>query len=73
MSDDNPRPARLQHPEPSTPAGRGLLLVEALAEQWGQRRPNHGKTVWARLALPPDLYWLTAVPSPFPEPDRHLA
>jgi anti-sigma regulatory factor (Ser/Thr protein kinase) len=53
VSDDNPRPARLQHPDPSTPAGRGLLLVEALAEQWGQRRPNQGKTVWARLALPP--------------------
>jgi anti-sigma regulatory factor (Ser/Thr protein kinase) len=53
VTDDNPRPARLQHPDSDTPAGRGLLLVDALAEEWGQHRPNHRKTVWARLALPP--------------------
>ncbi|WP_221357132.1 ATP-binding protein [Streptomyces beigongshangae] len=33
-------------------SGRGLLLVEALADGWGIR-PHHpaGKTVWATLAL----------------------
>lgn len=32
--------------------GRGLLLVEALADDWGSR-PRHpaGRTVWATLAL----------------------
>ena len=31
--------------------GRGLLLVEALADQWGVTPRGEGKAVWARLAL----------------------
>lgn len=32
--------------------GRGLLLVEALADHWGvTRRGDAGKAVWARIAL----------------------
>ena len=53
VTDDNPQPARLQQPDPNTPGGRGLLLIDALAERWGQHRHDNGKTVWARLALPP--------------------
>lgn len=30
--------------------GRGLLLVEALAEEWGVQASPTGKTVWCRLA-----------------------
>lgn len=35
-------------------AGRGLLLVEALAHRWGvdERRAGIGKTVWAELLAP---------------------
>ncbi|MFF1547750.1 ATP-binding protein [Streptomyces sp. NPDC058291] len=36
-------------------SGRGLLLVEALADRWGwapELRPR--KTVWAEVVLPPD-------------------
>lgn len=29
--------------------GRGLLIVTALAHQWGVRDETHGRTVWARL------------------------
>ncbi|WP_211207293.1 ATP-binding protein [Stackebrandtia nassauensis] len=29
--------------------GRGLLIVTALAEQWGVRDESGGRTVWARL------------------------
>lgn len=33
-------------------AGRGLLLVDALADRWGvEPRPPSGKTVWACLAF----------------------
>ncbi|MFF5261183.1 ATP-binding protein [Actinomadura viridis] len=33
-------------------SGRGLDIVDALAESWGMRRlPQRGKCVWARLAL----------------------
>ncbi len=37
-----------QHPGGGGESGRGLLLVEALADDWGVR-PHHpgGKTVWA--------------------------
>jgi anti-sigma regulatory factor (Ser/Thr protein kinase) len=31
--------------------GRGLLLVEALADEWGVTPRGSGKAVWARLAL----------------------
>ncbi|MFM9582678.1 ATP-binding protein [Streptomyces caniscabiei] len=51
------RPERLPHPEPpSTEAesGRGLLLVEGLADRWGvtEGRPPR-KTVWAEVKLAP--------------------
>lgn len=35
--------------------GRGLLIVEALAEQWGVERRPGGKAVWARLRRCPGL------------------
>ncbi|URN12053.1 ATP-binding protein [Streptomyces radiopugnans] len=42
--------------------GRGLLLVEAVADRWGVReRCGPGKTVWAEFAL-------KAVPGGFPGP-----
>ena len=49
-----------QHPRLRTPAteamhGRGLVLVEALADQWGVTpRAVVGKAVWAVLAIPDD-------------------
>ncbi|HLI01219.1 MAG TPA: ATP-binding protein [Acidimicrobiales bacterium] len=53
VTDDNPEPAELKQPDPLTPGGRGLVLVDAIAEQWGQRRQAGHKTVWARLRVPP--------------------
>ncbi len=52
VTDDHPSLAQLQHPNPSHPRGRGLLLVDALSERWGQFRDGAKKTVWARLTLP---------------------
>ncbi|MFH8840709.1 ATP-binding protein [Streptomyces sp. NPDC017868] len=47
-----PRPGRLPEPELAE-GGRGLLLVERLAERWGwcPRLGAPGKTVWAECAL----------------------
>ncbi|MGW2701467.1 ATP-binding protein [Streptomyces sp. NPDC001340] len=51
------RSDRLPCPQRSTPdgeAGRGLLLVDALADRWGVAhglRPR--KTAWAELTFPP--------------------
>ncbi|MET9671789.1 ATP-binding protein [Streptomyces sp. NPDC006482] len=43
----------LQPPHPEGDSGRGLLLVEALADRWGVGLgPVPRKTVWAELDLP---------------------
>ncbi len=48
--DDLPR---RRAPAPDAESGRGLLLVEALADRWGvQPGPVPRKTVWAELDLP---------------------
>ena len=39
-------------------AGRGLQLVDALAESWGAAPQERGKSVWARLPLP--ATWATS-------------
>ncbi|MFB6843309.1 ATP-binding protein [Streptomyces sp. NPDC056373] len=44
----------LRTPDPAAESGRGLLLVEALADRWGvaeERFPR--KTVWAELGCTP--------------------
>lgn len=49
-----PRPGQLSGPGPEpADGGRGLLLVEALADRWGwcPRPGAPGKTVWAERAL----------------------
>ncbi|WP_405872164.1 ATP-binding protein [Streptomyces zaomyceticus] len=50
------RRERLPRAQPASPegdSGRGLLLVEALADRWGvELGPAPGKTVWAELVLP---------------------
>ncbi|MEU5219088.1 ATP-binding protein [Streptomyces sp. NPDC020807] len=51
-----PRPGRLPGPDPGAePAegGRGLLLVDGLADRWGwcPRLGAPGKTVWAEITL----------------------
>ncbi|MFI5566144.1 ATP-binding protein [Streptomyces sp. NPDC051740] len=50
-----------RHPPPGTPSpdgesGRGLLLVDALADDWGvlPHPTGPGKTVWAQCAPPPE-------------------
>ncbi|SDC26629.1 Anti-sigma regulatory factor (Ser/Thr protein kinase) [Streptomyces prasinopilosus] len=42
-------------PAPDGESGRGLLLVDALADDWGvlPRPTGPGKTVWAERVLPP--------------------
>ncbi|MGW0879245.1 ATP-binding protein [Streptomyces sp. NPDC002671] len=63
--DDLPR--RRRPPAPDAESGRGLLLVEALADRWGVKLgPVPRKTVWAELDLPPG----PAETAHSPEPDR---
>ncbi|MCP2253189.1 Histidine kinase-like ATPase domain-containing protein [Prauserella aidingensis] len=58
VSDADPRRPEVLHPGPEVDHGRGLLLVAALADDWGvdrARRPagQDGKVVWAELPYPP--------------------
>ncbi|MEU3299948.1 ATP-binding protein [Streptomyces sp. NPDC006678] len=44
------RPAMPREQNPDDESGRGLLLVDALADRWGtEPRPPSGKTVWAEI------------------------
>ncbi|WP_240140069.1 ATP-binding protein [Streptomyces sp. MUM 178J] len=47
-------PLTLPTPDPASESGRGLLLVAALADDWGvaPRQAAPGKTVWAELRVP---------------------
>jgi anti-sigma regulatory factor (Ser/Thr protein kinase) len=45
-----PRPRR---PRPWQPGGRGLLLVDEIADAWGTSVESDGKWVWFRLSLTP--------------------
>ncbi|MFG2584921.1 ATP-binding protein [Streptomyces malaysiensis] len=49
----DPREGRptLADPAPDDESGRGLAIVDALAETWGVRERVVGKTVWARIRL----------------------
>ncbi|MFJ8855052.1 ATP-binding protein [Streptomyces sp. NPDC102437] len=54
VSDAGEGRPRMQRPGALDTAGRGLQLVDALAERWGvdERRAGIGKTVWAELLAP---------------------
>ena len=50
VSDDDPSPPRqVSGNTPSDPTGRGLLIVDALADRWGFHPEGLGKAVWAEL------------------------
>jgi hypothetical protein len=36
---------------PTSPTGRGLHIVEALADRWGVDKTAEGKTVWFEIDL----------------------
>jgi hypothetical protein len=49
--DDNPHLPQRRLAGPDDECGRGLMLVEALATEWGTRPGPAGKTVWFTVAL----------------------
>jgi PAS domain S-box-containing protein len=50
VSDSDGQVPRILHPSDEEEHGRGMILVEALAAQWGTRPTHTGKTVWCQLA-----------------------
>jgi len=50
--DDNPALPVLQEAEVTGEHGRGLLLVDFLADSWGYYAADGGKVVWCEVAIP---------------------
>lgn len=55
----------------SVTGGRGLLLVDALAAEWGVSPQSDGKAVWVRAPTPPG--WPHAAACPCSTSDRAVA
>ncbi|MGC7097692.1 ATP-binding protein [Amycolatopsis lurida] len=51
VSDGSPEPAAYRTPD--NDGGRGLRMVDAYVDAWGQTIGDDGKTVWADIALGP--------------------
>lgn len=43
---------RRRRPGPMSTSGRGLMLIEAVADRWGSEPRGQGKAVWCEFALP---------------------
>lgn len=53
--DRSPANPEIPHADTDSEAGRGLMIVAALADRWGSHRTRRNrKTVWAELILPAD-------------------
>ncbi|WP_155060299.1 SpoIIE family protein phosphatase [Streptomyces blattellae] len=52
VGDDSPVVPRMRHALLSDEGGRGLFLVDQLAERWGATRVSTGKVVWFEQPLP---------------------
>ena len=49
VADGDPTAPAVQRPCADRPGGRGLLLIDLMAVNWGVVRRPAGKVVWARL------------------------
>lgn len=55
VGDNGPGWPRLQNPAPDQRRGRGLRIVETIADDWGVATTASGKEVWANIAISPKL------------------
>jgi signal transduction histidine kinase len=53
VSDSGEGEPRLRSPRPTDPTGRGLRILDAMADTWGvvSATPRTGKTVWFTVAV----------------------
>jgi anti-sigma regulatory factor (Ser/Thr protein kinase) len=52
VSDRSPVAPQPKEYSPTAPDGRGLLILDDLADAWGVDVAQSGKTVWFELAIP---------------------
>ncbi len=53
VDDSSPLEPRQRTPSDEDTGGRGLILVDAMAEAWGVTPVRHGKRVWFEVLVPP--------------------
>lgn len=53
VADDTPDLPVLRHPDTDATHGRGIQIVDTLADRWGATRSRDRKTVWFELTLLP--------------------
>lgn len=52
VHDASPSEPVVRHVEPSSPGGRGVMLIDALSADWGVERESDGtKTVWFEVPV----------------------
>jgi anti-sigma regulatory factor (Ser/Thr protein kinase) len=49
ISDDSEAPPAVRQPGPGTAGGRGVQLMDVLAQRWGVQPRHGGKAVWFEL------------------------
>jgi anti-sigma regulatory factor (Ser/Thr protein kinase) len=54
VADESSSGPMVRHFSQQAATGRGLLLVEELADRWGSDPRDPGKVVWFEMALPQD-------------------
>jgi serine phosphatase RsbU (regulator of sigma subunit)/anti-sigma regulatory factor (Ser/Thr protein kinase) len=54
VGDDAPTLPRMRHAQPQDEGGRGLYLVNRMAQRWGATRLSSGKVVWFEMGIPPE-------------------
>lgn len=59
----------LQEYSPTAPSGRGLLILDELADEWGVERDGTSKVVWFDLALDGEAEPAGERPGPHPSVD----
>ncbi|WP_407646088.1 ATP-binding SpoIIE family protein phosphatase [Actinacidiphila oryziradicis] len=52
VGDDVPTLPRMRHAQPQDEGGRGLYLVNRMAQRWSATRLSSGKVVWFEMAIP---------------------
>jgi hypothetical protein len=50
VTDDDPTLPVARDPDPLTPTGRGLLLIDRLSSSWGVDGRPDGKTLWFEVS-----------------------
>jgi serine phosphatase RsbU (regulator of sigma subunit)/anti-sigma regulatory factor (Ser/Thr protein kinase) len=56
VGDDAPTLPRMRHAQPQDEGGRGLYLVNRMAQRWGATRLSSGKVVWFEMNIPGGLH-----------------